>query len=58
MNQLKIVDQLGQQASWRRQEKNGKMRSFEETELGAKFIVFEKKTKRGKWVRAGRIRVQ
>ncbi len=58
MNQLKIVDQLGQQASWRRQEKKGKMRSFEEIELGAKYIVFEKKTKRGAWKRAGRIRIQ
>ena len=58
MNQLKIKDQSAQQASWIRQEKKGKMRSFHESGLNATYIVFEKKTKRGKWVRAGKIRIK
>lgn len=41
-----------------RKEKRQKSRSFQETKFGATYIVFEKKTKRGKWVRAGKIRIK
>lgn len=57
MSELKIKDQTAQQNSWTRQEKKEKMRSYEATEFGRKYIVFEKKTKRGKWVRSGRIQI-
>jgi len=46
------------QNSWTRQEKKGKMRSFQETQFGATYIVFEAKTKRGEWKREGRIRIK
>lgn len=44
--------------SWKRQEKKGKMRSYEIEEFGMIFIVFEAKTKKGNWYRKGRIRIR
>ena len=40
-----------------RKEKKGNSRSFEVVEFGKKYIIFEKRTKRGKWIRAGRMRI-
>ena len=41
-----------------RKEKRGSSRSYETTEFGRKYIIFEKRTKKGKWIRAGRIQIK
>lgn len=41
-----------------RKEKKEKSRSFEIVEFGKKYIIFEKRTKRGKWIRSGRMRIE
>jgi hypothetical protein len=49
---------MSNENSLKRKEKRNKTRSFEETLFGATFIVFEKRTKKGKWVRTGRMRIR
>ena len=44
--------------SLKRKEKRESSRSYELTELGQTYIIFEKRTKRGKWIRAGRVRIK
>lgn len=44
--------------SLKRKEKRQSSRSYQLTEFGATYIIFEKRTKRGKWIRAGRIRIK
>jgi hypothetical protein len=41
-----------------RKEKREKSRSYQIEEFGMTFIIFEKKTKRGKWIRSGRMRIK
>lgn len=44
--------------SLRRSEKKGNSRSYQIEQFGGVYIIFEKRTKRGKWIVQGRIRIK
>jgi len=44
--------------SLRRKEKRQNSRSYQIEQFGGVYIIFEKRTKRGKWIKTGQMRIQ